>query len=60
LFWSDLKQILGLLTQTRLAELTFDQPGHYVDDRLAPVIVQVRALVQSKEGVWNPETLAGV
>ncbi|MGH6847192.1 MAG: hypothetical protein ACREC0_07085 [Methylocella sp.] len=59
-FWSDLKQILGLLTVSRLAELTFDQPGHYVADRLAPLIAQVRALVQSKEGVWNPETLAGV
>ena len=58
-FWSDLKQILGLLTQSRLAELT-DQPGHYVADKLAPLIAQVRALVQSKEGVWNPETLAGV
>jgi tetratricopeptide (TPR) repeat protein len=60
LFWSDLKQILGLLTQTRLAELTFDQPGQYVADKLAPLIAQVRALVESKEGVWNPETLAGV
>ena len=59
-FWSDLKQILGLLTQTRLAELTFDQPGHYVADKLAPLIAQVRALIESKEGVWNSETLAGV
>jgi len=59
-FWSDLKQILGLLTQSRIAALTFDQYGHYVADRLAPLIVQVRALVQSKEGVWNPETLTGV
>ncbi|MGC2221197.1 MAG: hypothetical protein WA624_01940, partial [Methylocella sp.] len=59
-FWNDLKQILGLLTQSRLAELTFGQPGHYVADRLAPLIAQVRSLVQSKEGVWNPETLAGV
>jgi len=59
-FWSDLKQILGLLTQSRIAALTFDQPGHYVADRLAPLIAQVRALVQSKEGVWDPETLAGV
>jgi tetratricopeptide (TPR) repeat protein len=60
LFWNDLKQVLGLLTQTRLAEITFGQPGHYVADRLAPLIAQVRALVQSKEGVWNSETLAGV
>jgi hypothetical protein len=48
-FWND--QILGLLTQSRIAALA---------DKLAPLIAQVRALVQSKEGVWNPETLAGV
>ena len=59
-FWSDLKQIFGLLIQSRLAELTFDQPGHYVADKLAPLIEQVRALVQKSEGVWNSETLAGV
>jgi tetratricopeptide (TPR) repeat protein len=59
-FWDDLKQILGLLTQSRLAELTFGQEGHYVADRLARLIVQVRALAGSKEGVWDPETLAGV
>ncbi|MGI8569235.1 MAG: hypothetical protein ACR2KT_09315 [Methylocella sp.] len=28
-FWNDLKQILGLLTQSRLAALTYDQPGRY-------------------------------
>ena len=49
-----------MLTQSRLAELTFDQSGYYVADKLAPLIAQLRALVQSKEGVWNPETLAGV
>jgi hypothetical protein len=49
-FWSDLKQVLGLLVQTRLAELTFDQPG-LIADRLTPLIAQVRALVESKEGV---------
>jgi hypothetical protein len=59
-FWRDLKQILGLLVQSRIAALIFDQSGHYVADKLAPLIAQVRALVQSKEGVWNPETLAGV
>jgi hypothetical protein len=59
-FWSDLKQILGLLTQSRIDALTFDQPGHYVADRLAPLIAQVRTLVQSREGVWNPVTLAGL
>jgi hypothetical protein len=58
-FWDDLKQILGLLVQSRIAALTFDQSGHYVADKLAPLITQVRALVESKEGVWNPETLAG-
>jgi tetratricopeptide (TPR) repeat protein len=59
-FWSDLKQILGLLTQSRIDALTIDQAGHYVADRLAPLIAQVRTLVQSREGVWNPVTLAGV
>src|ERR1700730_9497905 len=59
-FWSDLKQILGLLAQTRITALTFDQSGQYVADKLAPLIAQVRLLVQSKEGEWNPETLAGV
>jgi hypothetical protein len=60
LFWSAVKQVLGLLTQTRFAELTFDQSGHYIADKLAPLIAQVRALVQSRQGIWNPETLAGV
>jgi tetratricopeptide (TPR) repeat protein len=59
-FWSDLKQILGLLTQSRLAELTFDQPGQYVAAKLEPLIRQVRSLVEKKEGVWDAETLAGV
>jgi hypothetical protein len=59
-FWSDLKQILGLLTQSRIAELTFGQPGTYVAAKLEPLIRQVRALVEKKEGIWDPETLAGV
>lgn len=59
LFWSDLKQILGLLTETRLAELT-DEPGQFVADKLAPLIAQVRSLVENKQGDWNPEILAGV
>jgi tetratricopeptide (TPR) repeat protein len=58
-FWDDLKQIIGLLSQTRLADLT-DDPGHYIADKLRPLVGQVRALAQSKEGTWNPETLAGV
>jgi tetratricopeptide (TPR) repeat protein len=59
-FWTDLKQILGLLTQTRLAAITIGQEGHFTSDQLAPLIEQVRALAESKNGVWNPETLAGV
>jgi hypothetical protein len=47
-----------LLTQSRIAALTVDQRGQYV--AVAPLIAQVRALVESKEGVWDPETLAGV
>jgi hypothetical protein len=68
-----LKQILGLLIQARITEITIqfernatdnsgprDQSRLYVADKLAPLIAQVRALVQSKQGVWNPETLARV
>jgi hypothetical protein len=56
LFWSDLKQILGLLTQTRLAELTFDQPGQFVADKLAPLITQVHVLAEAKKesGIQKP------
>ncbi|MGQ0444111.1 MAG: hypothetical protein ACT4O2_03020, partial [Beijerinckiaceae bacterium] len=59
-FWGDLKEILGLLTQSRLADISFGQPGHYIAGKLAPLISQVRALIEKKEGVWNPEILAGV
>jgi tetratricopeptide (TPR) repeat protein len=72
-FWDDLKQVLGLLIQARITEITIqversiednsgplDQSGRYVADRLAPLIAQVRSLVQSKQGVWNPETLTRV
>jgi tetratricopeptide (TPR) repeat protein len=59
-FWNDLKEILGLLAQSRIAAITFNQSGHYVADKLAPLIAQARSLVQSRKGVWNPETLAGV
>jgi hypothetical protein len=58
-FWNDLRQILGLLAQTQLAEIS-DQPGHYVADKLTPLIAKVRALVESNEGVWNLETLAAM
>src|SRR5579875_1906968 len=59
-FWEDLKQIMGLLAQSRLAEISFGQPGQFIAAKLEPLIRQVRALVEKKEGVWNPETLAGV
>lgn len=59
-FWNDLNQISGLLTRSRIAALAFDQPGRYVADSLAPLIAQVGSLVQSREGVWNPVTLAGL
>ena len=72
-FWDDLKQVLGLLIQARITEITLrvkrnladnsgpiDQSGLYLADKLAPLIAQVRALVQSKQGVWNPETLGRV
>jgi tetratricopeptide (TPR) repeat protein len=59
-FWGDLKEILGLLTQSRLADISFGQPGHFIAGKLAPLISQVRALIEKKEGVWKPEILAGV
>jgi hypothetical protein len=29
-FWGDLKEIRGLLTQSRLADISFGHPGHYI------------------------------
>src|SRR5262249_44936083 len=49
-FWNDLKQILGLLAQSRLAVLTSGQFGYYVVDKLEPLLAQIHALVQSREG----------
>jgi len=59
-FWNDLKHILGMLAQSRLAALTDEQFGHYVADKLVPLVAQVQVLVQSRKGIWNPETRAGV
>jgi tetratricopeptide (TPR) repeat protein len=58
LFWDDLKQVLGLMAQSRIAALT--QGGHYSGDKLAPLIADVRKLLQSKQGVWGAETESGV
>ena len=44
-FWNDLKQILGLLTQSRIAALTFEQPGHYVADNRAHDRIWLSALL---------------
>lgn len=59
-FWDDLKQILGLLIQYRLLKLHLDQPGHYIAEKLAPMIDQVRALIENRKGEWKQETLVGV
>jgi hypothetical protein len=48
-FWGDLKEILGLLTQSRLADISFGQPGHYIAGKLAPLIRQVRALIEKRK-----------
>src|SRR5580704_1611561 len=34
--------------------------GRYIADKLAPLIAQVRLLINGKKGVWNAETLAKV
>jgi tetratricopeptide (TPR) repeat protein len=60
LFWNDLKQVLGLLVQSRLAAIAEQLTGHYSADRLEPLIDQVRKLLKSRQGEWSPETDAGV
>ncbi len=60
LFWSDLKQVLGLLLQSRLAVVKKQLTGHYAADQLAPLIAQVRKLLQAQQGNWGPDTDAKV
>ena len=60
LFWDDLQQVLGVLMQTRLAALADELNGRYAADRLAPLIGQVRKLLQARQGSWPAETEAGV
>ncbi len=60
LFWDDLKQVLGVLVQSRIAAITRELTGHYSADRLTPLIAQVRKLLQARQGDWTPETEAAV
>lgn len=60
LFWDDLKQVLGLLMQSRLAVVKKKMTGHYAADQLAPLIAQVRKLLQAQQGNWGPDTDAKV
>jgi hypothetical protein len=60
LFWDDLKQVLGVLVQSRIAAITEKLTGHYSADQLAPLIDQVRKLLQARQGTWDAETDAGV
>ena len=60
LFWDDLKQVLGMLTQSRLALLQQALTGHYFADKLLPVIGQVRRLLQVRQGSWAADAEAGV
>jgi tetratricopeptide (TPR) repeat protein len=60
LFWNDLKQVLGLLLQSRLALVREQMTGHYAADKIAPLITQFRGLLRSQQGSWNPETDARV
>lgn len=67
-FWSDLKQVLGLLIQARISALVFDKSGNYVFEQsgryiateLKPLIDQVRSMLEKDQGSWDPETAAAV
>jgi exonuclease VII small subunit len=60
LFWDDLKQVLGMLVQSRIAKITRELNGKYSADQLGPLIGQVRKLFQSRQGAWNAKTDAEV
>lgn len=60
LFWDDLRQVLGLLVQTRLAAMADELQGRAAAARLQPLIGQVRKLLQARQGSWPAETEAGV
>lgn len=47
LFWTDLKNVLGLLVTSREMELSA-LVGHYTADRLQPFITRVRSLAQAQ------------
>ncbi len=55
LFWDDLKQVLGMLAQSRLALIREKFTGHYVADKLLPLIEQVRRLLEVRPGTWTSE-----
>jgi tetratricopeptide (TPR) repeat protein len=61
LFWDDLKQVVGMLVQSRIAAFYEEgQIEQYSAARLAPLINQVRKLLQDHRGAWSAETDAGV
>ena len=60
LFWDDLRQVLGLLVQSRLAALADELQGRAAAARLKPLIEQVRNLLQTRQGSWPAGTEAGV
>ena len=60
IFWGDLKQVLGLLVRSRIVEIERQENGHYSADKLAPLIDQVRKLLQAQQGAWSTETDAKV
>jgi hypothetical protein len=57
-FWGDLKEILGLLTQSRLADISFGQPGHFIAGKLAPLISQVQRKGSRNRRSWPGCNLA--
>jgi len=60
LFWDDLKQVLGMLVQSRISTIQQELTGRYSAGQLAPLIAQVRKLLQARNGTWNGETQAAV
>ena len=60
LFCDDLKQVLGMLVQSRIATIREELTERYSANQLAPLIAQVRKLLLARNGAWNGETVARV
>jgi hypothetical protein len=60
LFWNDLKQVLGMLVQSRIATIREELTGRYSANQLALLIAQVRKFLLARNGAWNDEAVARV